>query len=317
MSNAALHHVAANLPELQRVAYTDETGRQRTLKGDGMVLLVWLASVTNKDGVLFHLVETMAEETGLTPRVVKRLLVGMEQVGILTRTGRLVQYRDRGRPTPEYALTMVPGLWKQQPTVSERDTKHADQVPRGAPEHAQIVNVGGVSDTFEGSQLQPQPQPSQVTAGSDPEPGKVAGGQGELVQQIVGQCEQVRRRHLAATGGTDRGHLAQHWARKDRPNARWALDHQPGADLDTLVMATLNRSGDPVAAWHRQQCPAPRQDRPRPSSTCDDCGGDGFVMAPELGERATRWCHCMGQPEHHEQAQQLVKDMATKLRRVI
>ena len=104
----ALIWTAQNLDLVRRARFGKEN---RELGEDGLALLLYLCETTNqKTGTFFPTAETMRDASMIADvRVVRRLLAGLEELGWIERTGDVVSYRGRGRPTPEYKLTL-PGL---------------------------------------------------------------------------------------------------------------------------------------------------------------------------------------------------------------
>lgn len=261
MSITATQYLAENLYDIRRATFTDETGRTRGIGEDGLALLLYLCDRTNSRAVFFMTARTMSDETGTTLRVVRRLLAGFEALGWIQRTGELVRYMGRGKPTPEYALTLVPGLWENARIGAQLVPL---QVPTGAPKNSEKPNGGSVSSVGDETEPEPQPEPQPShSTGTRSQRDTAAGAGGELREQIVRQCEQRRRETYP---GIDRGGLARHWATKDRPNAVQAMREHPGADLETLVTATL--------ALDSEYTPPAPPPAPRPP-VCQVCQGKG------------------------------------------
>ena len=111
MSKPAYVRLVERIPAIRKMQYTDSTGKPRHIGETGAWLLMYLCSELNKDGTFFMTAEAMRELTGTsTVAEIRRLLAGFEQLGLITRTGEEISYLGRGRPSPIYAMTFVPGL---------------------------------------------------------------------------------------------------------------------------------------------------------------------------------------------------------------
>lgn len=258
MSRDASAYLAQNLYEIRRATYT-EGDKVRPLGGDGLALLVYLCDATNSRGTFFMKAETMAEETGIsTVRVVRRLLAGLEQLGWVTRTGEMISYEGRGKRTPEYALTLVPGLWKknktarigdpQVPPISDpRDTSTETETNNGAE-----ISVSSFSEPE--PQPEPHPEPSQVQASTETEGGGMKWD--DRHQGVLTGCLERERKRTRGDMGAG---LVRLLTREYRPIVAQAIRERPGANEDTLVTWCVStRNGEPVksapAPADRHQC---------------------------------------------------------------
>jgi len=179
MSRQATEWVLSRLPEIRSTPYPDpdQPGKLRALGGDGLALVLHLANITNKDGTIFQTVTKLSEETGVTPRVVTRLLGGFELLGWITRTGVEVSYQGRGRPTPEYALTLVPGVWKPAEKLTTNYRPTTDQLSHRTIEKTAKPNTEKEKGEIIETETEPQPEPDRFTGVN------LGGGENELTEK--------------------------------------------------------------------------------------------------------------------------------------
>lgn len=257
MSRQASAYLAQHLYEIRRATYL-EGDKVRPLGETGLALLVYLCDATNKNGTFFMTAETMKDEVGIaTIRQVRRLLAGLEQIGWITRTGELISYEGRGKATPEYALTLVPGLWIQDRKQRSGVPQGTEQVSHGTPENTLRTNNEKGSVVFSFSEPEPQPHPEP-----HPEPLRLqvsteaeGGGKewGERHEQVLAGClakEDYRN---------DKGGLRKHKTEQYRPVIIDAIRAYPGRNNDTLVSMCMTsvRTGEPLKAPKapdRMQC---------------------------------------------------------------
>lgn len=320
MSRAAQDYLTANLPEITRAVYVDEQGTRRALGENGLRLVVWLAGVTNKRGEVFYTVAAMAEETGLTPRVVTRLLAGFEGLGWLTRTGREVVYNGRGRPTPVYALTLVPDLWTG-------DAENDDQLPTNGRLTAHLgsrkttnANTGNGSRDLGGLELEPEPEPETPQAprkGQGQQRGKDQGGKGlesDLFTAVLARALEIEHDDYAATSIKPVGAgLRRSWQRDLTPQVAqivgMAPETRPDDDKAVTTLAReavdARRYANGLAALPQPETPKAPTPAPPPMPTikrrgaddCRKCHGTGQVARPMDNGAGynTRQCECVSQ----------------------
>ena len=296
MSKQALEWVSENLPTVRRAKFTDSSGKVRPIGENGLALLWYLCDRTNSAGCFFMQARTMADETDLHLSAVKRLLAGFEQLGWVTRTGELVSYEGRGTPTPEYSLTLVPGLTKKatatrtgiptgHPTGSPRDTSSETKPNNGA-------------ETSFSDYLQPEPQP-QTEPHHEPTRPQVATGQeggkewGERHARLLPQC--IERERDRTPKGVGAG-LRQKLEREYRPIITQVLRDRPGqTDTELVRVCVAQRNGEKV-----------RPPAPRTNPDCEQCRGKGWYSGDYDHETnsATRvTCLCAGQDATHTETQ--------------
>jgi hypothetical protein len=219
MSRQATAYLSENLPEIRRATYTDKSQKTgtRALGEDGLALLFYLCDHANaKDGHRFFMTaESMREDAGIaTLRTVRRLLAGFTELGWITPTGETVRYMGRGKPTPVYALTLVPG-------VSVNAQNERIGVRTGAPgDISTDTKANNANTSRENYYSEPEPQPEP-----DPQAGRGAGAWGIEHDQLLAEC-------LACedTKG-DNGRLVPWLEKQYRPIVLRALEERPDPDL--------------------------------------------------------------------------------------
>jgi hypothetical protein len=247
MSRQATAYLAHHLTEIRRATYTDKSQKTgtRALGEDGLALLLYLCDTANaKDGHRFFMTaESMREDTGIaTLRTVRRLLAGFTELGFITPTGETVSYMGRGKPTPVYVLTLVPG-------VSVNAQNERIGVRTGAPEDISTETKANNANTLrENNYSEPEPEPEP-----DPQAGHGAGAWGIEHDQLLAEC-------LACedTKG-DNGRLVPWLKKQYRPLVIQAIKERPSPDLVGWCVDT--RRG----IEHRT-----KEEPPEP---CQTCGG--------------------------------------------
>jgi hypothetical protein len=266
MSRQASEYLAQNLYDIRRATYT-EGDKVRPLGETGLALLVYLCDATNKNGTFFMTAVAMKDEVGFsTLRMVRRVLAGLEQMGFITRTGVEISYEGRGRPTPEYALTLVPGLWKENTNERIGDPLGAELVSRGTLENRTKTNADKESAGFSFSEPEPQPQPH-------PEPRQVEGDQdGGRLERLIGRC--IEREHRSMGKNPAGAPLVKKWQTEYRTICPQVMHDCPGYTDERLVERAWNiRKGIEV--------PPPA---PRTNPDCHTCKGQPWVNHPTTGE---------------------------------
>lgn len=279
MSRQATEWVLSHLPEIRNTPYPDpdQPGKLRALGGDGLALIMHLANITNKDGTIFQTVTTLAEESGVTPRVVTRLLGGFELLGWITRTGREISYQGRGRPTPEYALTLVP---KVRPTTDQMSHRTVEKTtkPNNEKEKGEKVET----------ETEPQPEPERFTGVN------LGGGEkeltekgGELLTELLAQEDYTGVRNYQAVRAKKRQTYL--------PIVReWEQLQPPGDPVTWCRHKLLGTQPNTPQAVHEYN--PPRWARKEGQQTCEHgCDGFGvFVYTLNGKEIGLSDCVCSG-----------------------
>lgn len=285
MSRQATEWVLSHLPEIRNTPYPDpdQPGKLRALGGDGLALIMHLANITNKDGTIFQTVTTLAEESGVTPRVVTRLLGGFELLGWITRTGREISYQGRGRPTPEYALTLVP---KVRPTTDQMSHRTVEKTtkPNNEKEKGEKVET----------EPEPQPDPKPKPAnGSNSETGTGVQGGREWTddhEQLLEQCLYYEPKDR------DKGKLVEYLRREYEPIVRHALKERPDPDLVSWCIENRRNKWKPKQEYLAS---SPRELAPweKANPDCPNCDGAGMILSPnENGTTENKLCDCTKEP---------------------
>jgi hypothetical protein len=217
MSRQATAYLIENLPEIRRATYTDKSQKTgtRSLGEDGLALLVYLCDHANKENQFFMTAESMREDTGIsTLRTVRRLLAGFTELGFITPTGEVISYQGRGKPTPVYALTLVPGV-----SVTAQNERIGVRI--GVPGGTSTETKTNTRNSFQkndDSEPEPQPEPN-------PQAGQGAGAWGIEHDQLLADC--------LACEPTDRdnGKLKPWLEKQYRPLVLQALKERPDPDL--------------------------------------------------------------------------------------
>lgn len=285
------------------MTYTDPKGKTVGIGETGQLLLAYLCDHANKIGTFFMTAENMREDTGTaTTREIRKLLAGFEQIGVVTRTGELIRYQGRGKPTPEYALTWVPGLWKQnENTLSgvsigvsigvSGDTRKTDE------KQTEPLSQKGSSETnTHRHEPEPEPQP-------DPEPKPANGSNSETGTGVLGgrewtdDHEQLLEQCLYyEPKDKDKGKLVEYLRREYEPIVRHALKEKPEPDLVSWCVETRRNKWKPKQQYLAS---SPRELLPweKANPDCPNCDGAGMILSPnEHGTTDNRLCDCTKDP---------------------
>lgn len=305
MSRRAVDYFIQHLPEVRRLTYTEPNGKTRGIGETGVALLAYLCDHANKNGTVFMTAESMREDTGTaTVREIRRLLAGFEQIGVLTRTGELVQYLDRGRPTPEYALTWVPGLWKQDTNTTQNAPIGAPEVSQWTPEQVNRKALEPLSDKGSSEtnthknepEPEPQPEPQPKTnhgtrlvthAGPGDRGGREWSSEHEkLLEQVL----------YYEPKDHDRGKLVDYLRREYEPIIVHALKEKPHPDLVSWCIETRRMKYKPEKGYLAS---SPRELAPweKANPACPECDGGGMSLehGPD-GTTKNRLCDCTKDP---------------------
>jgi hypothetical protein len=284
MSRQAAAHLAQNLNQIRRATYTDKSQKTgtRSLGEDGLALLVYLCDTANaKDGHRFFMTaETMREETGIaTLRTVRRLLAGFTELGWITPTGETVSYMGRGKPTPVYVLTLVPG-------VSVNAQNERTGVRTGAPGDISTETKANNANTLQKNEYsEPEPEPEP-----DPQAGQGAGAWGIEHDRLLADC-------LACedTKG-DNGRLVPWLEKQYRPIVLQALKDRPDTDLVGWCVNTRRHIQTPKRETPSPTSHAPDPSRPwdQASPDCPICNGQGTgnYWSDQEQKRVSWLCKC-------------------------
>jgi hypothetical protein len=283
MSKHALYYYAANLPLIQRATFTTPAGKEYALGENGRDLLVFLCNAANeKTGWCFHMGNNyISEETDIHVSTVKRLMNGFEQLGWITRTGRLVRHGGRGAPTVEYALTFFPpcaenlrtGSPTSRPTSSPGATDNAlEPLPQ--------LEVSRKKETETEPQPEPKPEPEPKSERTD----QAGAGKGEKVGELIALCVQRDLETRPPTGEAGAG-LKRKLGNEYRPLVRRALEQYPNAPDTAVVDYCIGkRRQEPVSA---SLVATLRPDM----ANCEQCNGYGKVFI-DMGEGGTLNLDC-------------------------
>lgn len=331
MSRNATEYLSGHLPEV-RQAYRDRTGKD--LGENGLALLIYLADATDKKtGVVFQTVETMREGSGVgSTRQVYKLLALFIEAGFLTRTGEVNEYLGRGRATPIYAFTLVPGLWKGAPQDTNTDRLGADLVNYPLSpvtgEKPTKLNNDGVSGDLGVLEPEPEPEPNphagDTPAGTAPDQGQ---GNGKGAQEWGTFHEQVLAFALALEPRDhDRGNLVTYLGKVYRPIVCELVTRYPEGDPDYLGEKAYQmrqaQKGAHTPAGTAQTPPVVRQaPTPNPGEhadrNCPGCAGYGYYGDNKADTQS--WCQCAGgtqwvepNPEAVAKARQKLSQWARK-----
>lgn len=301
MSRQALDYFIEHLPEVRRLTYTEPNGKTRGIGETGVALLAYLCDHANKNGTVFMTAESMREDTGTaTVREIRRLLAGFEQIGVLTRTGELIPYLNRGKPTPEYALTWVPGLWKQNTNTAQNASNGAPEVSTWTPEKViekalEPLSGKGSSETdTHKNEPEPEPQPEP-----NPEPrsatrtGAGAMGGREWSSEHEKLFEQVL---YYEPKDHDRGKLVEYLRRQYEPIIVHALKERPDPDLVSWCVETRRMKYKPEKGYLAS---SPRELPPweKANPACPECDGGGMLLEHnDDGTTKNRLCDCTKDP---------------------
>ena len=306
MSRQATAYLIENLPEIRRATYTDKSQKTgtRSLGEDGLALLVYLCDHANKENQFFMTAESMKEDTGIsTLRTVRRLLAGLTELGFITPTGEVIRYQGRGKPTPVYALTLVPGV---SVTAQNERIGVRTGVPGGTSTETK-TNARNSLQKNDDSEPEPQPEPN-------PQAGQGAGAWGIEHDQLLAECIACEPTEK------DNGKLKPWLEKQYKPLVLRALKERPDPDLVGWCVDT--RRGI-------ERTKAPKQ--------CDTCNGYVFRSGGDpLDGRHALWNYGAGQwepcPECETDLADLtpsqpsptsrldidpVKELAKRLRRVV
>ena len=281
------------------MTYTAPDGKTRGIGETGITLLVYLCDHANKNGTVFMTAENMREDTGTaTTREIRKLLAGFEQIGVLTRTGELISYLGRGKPTPEYALTWVPGLWKQnENTLSGVSIGVSGDTRKTAEKQTEPLSGKGSSETNthrHEPEPEPQPDPERKSEnGSNPETGAGVLGGREWTddhEQLLEQCLYYEPKDK------DKGKLVEYLRREYEPIVKHALKERPDPDLVSWCVETRRNKWKPKQQYLAS---SPRELVPweKANPDCPDCDGAGMIISPnEHGTTDNRLCDCTKDP---------------------
>jgi len=281
MSRHATDWLGENLAEITKTSMPNGRG----LGQDGMVLLFYFCDRANKESVFYMQVRTIMDETGLSMTAVKRLMTQFEQLGWITRTGQEVRYMGRGKPTPEYALTLV--------------NENAQNILTGAQKGAQLgtstdvkPNNGKAFTVSDDLELEPQPQ-------LEPQPGDL--GKGGEFDELLRKCIEWELANYPGKAGTG---LLRTWRNEYTPIVTRALQDRPTEDLVlwSVELRTPGRTGyqrkpnQPAPLTHLDR-PSdfeypPMDERGRGAPGCPTCGGKGWYLHRENGRLGKSDCTC-------------------------
>ena len=284
MSRQATAYLIENLPEIRRATYTDKNQKTgtRALGEDGLSLLFYLCDTANaKDGHRFFMTaESMREDTGIsTLRTVRRLLAGFTELGWITPTGETVSYMGRGKPTPVYVLTLVPG-------VSVTAQKLRTGVPASVPEGTSTDTKANNANTLrENDYSEPEPQPEP-----DPQAGQGAGAWGIEHDQLLADCLACEPKE------GDNGRLVPWLEKQYRPIVLQALRDRPDPDLVGWCFSTRQGIQTPKRETPSPTSHAPDPSRPwdQASPDCPICNGQGTgnYWSDQEQKRVSWLCVC-------------------------
>jgi hypothetical protein len=297
MSKSAYVHLVEQIPAIRKMQFTDSKGKPRHIGETGAWLLMYLCSELNKDGTFFMTAESMRELTGTsTVSEIRRLLAGFEQLGLITRTGEEISYLSRGRPTPVYAMTFVPGLWKKNPISS----------PLGSPlsspgaTNKNSAEPYAEKETALFSQIEPEPKPDPDPK-PDPQPVSAGAGKegGGSFLEVLAGCMAWERTNFT---GIDKGGLAKTWEKDYRQIIPRVLADQNPQSTDeavTMCVTQRNASRGLLMPTTSTSTTAKRND---PGNTygadpdCTLCDGWGYhqVRADDDMGWTNRKCVCAG-----------------------
>ena len=294
MSKSAYVHLVEQIPAIRKMQFTDSKGKPRHIGETGAWLLMYLCSELNKDGTFFMTAESMRELTGTsTVSEIRRLLAGFEQLGLITRTGEEISYLSRGRPTPVYAMTFVPGLWKKNPISS----------PLGSPlsspgaTNKNSAEPYAEKETALFSQIEPEPKPDPDPK-PDPQPVSAGAGKegGGSFLEVLAGCMAWERTNFT---GIDKGGLAKTWEKDYRQIIPRVLADQNPQSTDeavTMCVTQRNASRGLLMPATSTSTTAKRDNPYGADPDCTHCNGEGLHMVRTDDDMGwtSRKCVCAG-----------------------
>ena len=322
MSKPAYVRLVERIPAIRKMQYTDSTGKPRHIGETGAWLLVYLCSELNKDGTFFMTAEAMRELTGTsTTSEIRRLLAGFEQLGLITRTGEEISYLSRGRPTPVYAMTFVPGIWKPEPLGS----------PLGSPQ-ATNKNTDEPYRERENSflsEIEPEPEPER-----EPEPDSVSvvsksarqEEEGISADEVMRICIELETEGMTLRGAPIQPGIIKAWKADYSRLIAEAIAKRQGDTADDVAwhchnLRTEARTGRQAQGSYAGTLPRPAQGRQLPNAPkgmegCLVCGGDGYgIVRDDKGVATSRKCVCkggtwQGEPTHEPTQKRVSTDQS-------
>lgn len=281
------------------MTYTDPQGKTRGIGETGQLLLAYLCDHANKNGTFFMTAESMREDIGAsTTREIRKLLAGFEQTGVVTRTGELISYLGRGKPTPEYALTWVPGLWKQDTnTPTGVSTGVSGDTRKTAEKQTEPLSEKGSSETnTHRHETEPEPQP-------DPERKSENGSRSEAGTGVQGGREWTDKHEkllqeclIYEPKDKDKGKLVEYLRREYEPIVIQALKETPDPDLLSWCIETRRNKWKPKQGYLAN---SPRELAPweKAQPDCPECDGAGMIISHnENGTTTNTLCPCTKEP---------------------
>lgn len=237
MSGAAWADVARHIPEIRRTRGVGMTG---------LALMVVLADAVNKAGEVFMTGETMRELTGTSSTSeIYKMIARFVELGWLTPTGELNEYMGRGRPTPVYAWTFTPGIWKGAPKESTSDRIGDEFVSEQVSVDSLETSLKPNNDAENESRNVSEPEPQPGTPG---EPGREWGDKHEQIFSMVWAWE---------PHDNDRGRLQRHVRSDYRPIICNLVNRYPDGDADVLAEWAFSARNNGRPAPVARPTPAP------------------------------------------------------------
>jgi len=301
MSKPAYVRLVERIPAIRKMQYTDSTGKPRHIGETGAWLLTYLCSELNKDGTFFMTAESMRELTGTsTVAEIRRLLAGFEQLGLITRTGEEITYLSRGRPTPVYAMTFVPGIWKPEPLGSPLDSPQATNRNTDEPYRER-------ENSFL-SEIEPEPEPEPD---SEPDSLSVVSKsarqekEGISADEVLRICIELETEGMTLRGAPIMPGVIKKWETEYPSAIAKAITERHGDTAEDIAWYCHNlraetRTGRKAQGSYAGVLPRPapgRQlpDAPKGMEGCLVCGGDGYgIVRDDVGVATTRKCVCKG-----------------------
>lgn len=291
MSRTATDWLAENLVEVNTTTLPNGRG----LGQDGMVLLYYFCDRASAKGVFFMQIRTMMDETGISMTGVKRLLAQFQEQGWITPTGKTVAYMGRGKPTPEYVLTLVPEITQKWRTGTQEGTQLGTSTEPKAKASKDVTNFLGLEPEPE-PDPKPEPQPDRPRS-DDLQPVRQR-KEGIEVGEVLRLCIEFETAEMLTRGKEVQPGLRRKWESEYPLLIAKAIEQGHGDTPEALAWwckdaRTFERTGHTTAhkATPMKHLPAP----PKGLANCFVCEGVGHGLVRDAqGVATTRKCVCAG-----------------------
>jgi hypothetical protein len=305
MSKPAYVRLVERIPAIRKMQYTDSTGKPRHIGETGAWLLMYLCSELNKDGTFFMTAEAMRELTGTsTVAEIRRLLAGFEQLGLITRTGEEISYLGRGRPSPIYAMTFIPGLWKPEPITSpiSSPVDSPQATNRNTDEPYRERENSFLSEIEPEPEPEPDSEPDSVSVVSKSARQEEGGISADEVMRI---CIELETEGMTLRGAPIQPGIVKAWKADYSRLITEAIAKRQGDTADDVAwhchnLRTEARTGRKAQGSYAGVLPRPAPGRQLPNAPkgmegCLVCGGDGYgIVRDDVGVATSRKCVCKG-----------------------